>query len=106
MTFAENLIAARKRAKMSQHTLSKRSGVSQSAISFIEKGERSPSESTMKMLADALRVPLSTLIGEEKPAVENDGLDAELINLLMSLRPEDAQRVRDFVAGLLAAQEE
>ena len=38
------------------------SGLAQSAISMIESDQRSPSEQTMGLIADALDVPLSVLL--------------------------------------------
>jgi len=68
MSFSENLKTAREKARLSQRELAKQSGVSQQAISVIEKGERSPSETTMKLLADALGCTVSDLMGERDDA--------------------------------------
>lgn len=62
MSFSSNLKAARERARLSQRDLAKQSGVSQQAISVIEKGGRSPSEATMKLLADALGCSVADLM--------------------------------------------
>jgi len=42
----------------------------------------------------------------QKPTVKDDGLDNELVNLLVDLSPSEVQRVRDFVAGLKASRKE
>ena len=47
-------------------TLASRSGVSASMISDVERGMKSPTISTLAALADALELPLSTLV--ESPA--------------------------------------
>lgn len=75
MSFAKNLKEARLKAKLSQKELANISGVSQQAISVIEKGERSPSEATMILLAYALGCTITDLMAphpkEEKPAPTN-----------------------------------
>ena len=71
MSFAKNLKEARLKAKLSQKELANISGVSQQAISVIEKGERSPSEATMILLAYALGCTITDLMApqpKEKPA--------------------------------------
>ena len=50
---------------MSQSALARLLGISQSAISQIESGERSPSYGTLVQLADALGVSLAHLVGGE-----------------------------------------
>lgn len=107
MTVAENLKAIRKKRRLSQEQLEIRSGVSQSGISAIERGERVPSIDTLKLLAQGLRVPLDELLTEEakeKPANDVSGLDEQLIEMLVNLPDSDVQRVKDFVAGLKASR--
>lgn len=65
MPFARNLKVARCKAGLSQKELSERSGVSQQAISTIENEERSPSEATMTLLANALGYAVSDLVGKQ-----------------------------------------
>lgn len=65
MSFGERLIRARKERKMSQELLAKKSGVSQSAISNIEKGLNSPSASTIEMLASALGYTSAEMLADD-----------------------------------------
>lgn len=107
MTVAENLKAIRKKRRLSQEQLEIRSGVSQSGISAIERGERVPTIDTLKLLAQGLCVPLDELLTEEmkeKPANDVSGLDEQLIEMLVNLPDSDVQRVKDFVAGLKASR--
>ena len=106
MSFSEKMKIIRQKRRLSQTKLEILSGVSQSAISAIERGEKSPTEETMRLISAALRVPLVEMLSDEKsPTAEGDEAEkAELINALVSLKPEEVQRVRDFVAGLLASQ--
>jgi len=52
-------------AGLSQAELAARSGVDQSAISFLERGRRRPTRKTMTRLAKALGVSLKALVPEE-----------------------------------------
>lgn len=108
MTTGEKLKAWRKKRHLSQQALETRSGVSQSAISAIELDSRSPSLDTIQMLAQALRIDPSALMDDNKkqPATDVSGLDDQLIEMLVNLSDSDVQRVKDFVAGLKAAQRE
>lgn len=62
MLLGDNLTRIRKEKAVSQEVLSKRSGIAQSAISNIEKGNHSPTVYTAQKLADALGVSLAELI--------------------------------------------
>lgn len=104
MTVAENLKALRKKRKISQEQLEARSGVSQSGISSIERGERIPTIDTLQMLAKGLRVPVTELIeGSEKAAAnEGDGIKQEIANLLLGLSDEELQHMREYAEFLVS----
>jgi transcriptional regulator with XRE-family HTH domain len=50
--FRREMIAARKRAGLSQHELARRMGTTQSTIARLERGGRSPNLSTLRKLAE------------------------------------------------------
>ncbi len=108
MTTGEKIRELRKMRKLSQESLAARCGISQSAISAIEKGLNSPTIGTLKIIAKGLRVPLTELAEETKkePADDLSGLDEELISLLVNLPDRDVQRVKDFVQGIKATRGE
>ena len=100
-----NMRAIRKEKGLTMKELGKLVGVSESTISLYENGKHDPDLLTMTRIADVLDVTVDELLGRnEKQPTAKDGLDERLIDLLVSLSPEDAQRVRDFVAGLKAAR--
>lgn len=107
MAFSESLKQARQAAGMSQLQLSEKSGISQQAISKLEKGKSSPSEYTMQQLARALRVPLADLIGENiKSPLPNDSeLLSQAIRRVQVLSEPALVRLSDFLDGLEAGQE-
>ena len=55
----------RKQKKLTQTALAKKAGISQSALSDIESQTKSPSVDTISLLASALEVTVSQLMGEE-----------------------------------------
>ena len=64
MTFGQKLTAARKAQGLSQALLAQKSGLSQSAVSALEKGINSPSEKTIILLASALGCAPADLLGD------------------------------------------
>jgi|GEM_PF-1050564 len=68
----EKIKKARERAGLSQGALSKKSGIAQSTLSYIEQGAKSPTMDTMTAICEGLSISLLDLIqiGE---ADEKDG---------------------------------
>ena len=48
--------------KLSQEELAHRARTNQSYVSLLERGERSPSLTTLELLADALKTSMSSLV--------------------------------------------
>ncbi|MGE4043370.1 MAG: helix-turn-helix domain-containing protein [Acetobacteraceae bacterium] len=99
--FAENLLAARKAAGLTQVQLSEGSGVSQSHISQLEKGNLEPRLSTILALAGALKVEVGALIQRDTGPVSDGWLSPEF-----EKRLEDAADLRWLTAVLLKALQE
>jgi predicted ATPase/DNA-binding XRE family transcriptional regulator len=57
--FGEELRRLRRRSGLTQETLAARAGLSPEAVSLLERGRRSPRMTTMRLLAEALRLPES-----------------------------------------------
>lgn len=55
--FGEELRRLRRQSGLSQETLAARAGLSPEAVSLLERGRRSPRLTTMRLLADAMRLP-------------------------------------------------
>ena len=85
--FYQNLIRIRKEKHISQEKLAQMSGLAQSAISMIEQNQRSPSEQTMNMIADALGYPLSAFF--ENPQPQTTVYDTPLL-------PTERELISDF----------
>lgn len=72
MAFSDNLRKARKRARMSQATLSGETGVSVAAICKYESGQMLPTVITAVALANVLGVTVETLV-TGKEGKKDDG---------------------------------
>jgi transcriptional regulator with XRE-family HTH domain len=60
--FSEVVKELREKRKLSRAALAKKAGLHQTYIGLLERGERSPNLDTAKAIADALAVPLGTMI--------------------------------------------
>lgn len=105
----------RKENKMSQQKLADIMHVSRSTIAMWETDASEPDIDNLKILARVFGVTIDYLLGREAveqkespAAVSGEAeLDEELVRLLCRLdSPQEEQRVKDFVRGLLAAREE
>ena len=104
----------RKSRGLSQSSLAKILGVAQNTLSYWENGRFDVDNKSLALMADFFGVSVDYLLGreiaqKESPAASNSDeadLDRELIKLLCQLdSPQEEQRVKDFVRGLLAARE-
>ena len=95
IALARNVKALRQKLDLSQAKLSKKCGVAQTAISYIERLEaKSPTLEVLEALAKAFRVPVWTLL------MDLNGLDPEqirafsvLCNQFMRLPPDGQNEV-------------
>lgn len=62
--FGKAVRAEREQAGWSQEMLGEYAGLDRTYVSGLERATRNPTLATMEKIADALRVPLSTLIAE------------------------------------------
>ena len=96
--FGQRLARLREDAGLSQSGLARRVGSSQSAISQMEAGDRSPSYGMLVQLADALGVTLAYLVGA---GVEQLSPEEEVHFRRYRALPGDAQRELDSYAEFL-----
>ena len=108
----------RKQKGLSQAQVALRLNVTQGAISQWESGLTKPTAEQIPPLARILDVTYEELLDDEHAENEqiktpnNDKkqnitklsqLDTELAEMLVNLRPENIQRVKDFIKGMQAA---
>lgn len=90
--FSDKLRTYRKNAGMSQAELASKVGISKSAVSMYERGNREPEIELLEKLADCFGVSVSALIGrEEAHELVND--DPELTAYLQELRDRPELRM-------------
>ena len=106
----QRLREARKSKNMTMKQLGMRVGLSESTISLYENGKHEPDHATLIKLAHILGVSIDYLLGQNtsernaQPTGKDGELDAEIVNLLTTLSPDEIQRVQDFVSGLKASR--
>lgn len=80
--YGARLREARRARGWSLAQLATAAGIGKGTLSEIENGHRNPTLSTLYALANALRVPLSTLLAEQAGAhLESPGIVAELLDV-------------------------
>lgn len=100
----------RTKQSINQQKLSQLLGVSRSTVSMWEINKSEPDTQMLIKISNILDCSLDYLLekseNKNKPADENiSELDKKLITLLSDLSPDEVQRVRDFVSGLIANRE-
>ena len=102
MNISDTIRIYRTKARMSQAELGKALGVTAQAVSKWECGYSEPDAESMMTLCALFGITADELIGrdgkEPTPVTDQD-----LVTMLKTLRPDQIQRVRDFVAGLKAS---
>ena len=108
MTTSERIKQARKTAGLTQEQLAKKLGVQHSVISKYECGRVvNLKRDKIAEIAMALNVKPSWLMcmeDEKESDPKEIELDNELLTRLMTLTPEELEKVDAFVQGLLASR--
>jgi transcriptional regulator with XRE-family HTH domain len=92
----DNIKFFRKKAKMTQVELAEKANISRSYLADVERNRYNPSFDTLKAIASALNVPISSLIGEED--ANNSNWDSKLPELTKEDEMDiakDLQRIMD-----------
>lgn len=109
---AKNLLYYRKKSGLTQKELAEKLGVKNTAVSNWESGNNSIDIDTLFRACEIFEVTLNDMYGKysstaEKPVTfDGNGLRSEVFNRLMSLTPEEVEKVDAFVQGLLASRSE
>ena len=88
--FSEKLRALRRRQKMTQADLAAELGISKSAVSMYERGNREPELALLEKMADLFGVSVSVMLGRQDPTVNSD---PELTEYLETLRDRPELRM-------------
>jgi len=94
----DKIKTARKRAGLSQGALAKRAEIAQSTLSYIEKGEKSPTMDTMAAICDGLSISILDLlsIDEKKTDVKVKSSRPKRIDIMRSLE-KDFSDFKEYV---------
>jgi transcriptional regulator with XRE-family HTH domain len=98
-----NVRNARKKARLTQAELAQKTNLSRSHIGAIETNRYNPSLSTLKVIADAVGVSVSTLVGGEVPNISaQDGIFKPLIiNPAADLSPKEAREIESDLEDMM-----
>ena len=106
----QRLKELRKRENITQVQFAKIFDISAGTIAMWETGKREPSIDMLVKIANYFDVSVDYLLGKtnkKTPAdLADNERDLETAKLLSRLSASEAERVRDFVAGLIAARED
>jgi transcriptional regulator with XRE-family HTH domain len=107
----ERLRIARKSIPLTQQELAEKTGLSDSHISLIEKGERQPSVAATKLLCGVLRISERWLLtGKEPTGVQKemtgDPIDKQLEQLMKHVREEFRRVLANTTRGRRVAMME
>lgn len=98
---ANKIIELRNSVDWSQSELARKSGVTSSAISQIEKGDRMPSLVVIRKLAEAFNVPVSELTGD---STSSSGAEAQIFfrkfGDIKSLSEADQRMIQSIIKRL------
>lgn len=108
MAVSDVLKKKRKEKHLTQVQLAGLSGVSQQAISFIESNRNTPSEGTMRLLANALNCSVAELMGDETGKKDFSNLthdEGELLTIFNQLNQSGKNMLLKCAMGLLETPE-
>ena len=102
--FARNLRKYMEGMGKTQRDMAAIVGVSTATFSEWINAKKFPRIDKIEMLANYFGIQKSDLIEDKKPSAESSEelLDKEIIERLMSLSPEELEKVDAFVQGILA----
>lgn len=89
--FSETLARLRRENKMTQAELASRLGISKSAVSMYERGNREPELDLLQAMADLFGVSVNAMLGRPDPELVN--ADPELTGYLEQLRDRPELRM-------------
>lgn len=95
MTLGENIRMHRKNAKLTQMELAQKANISRSYLADVERDRYNPSIDTIKALAAALNVPVTSLINEDDETLSQDQQLPELTEKDELDIAKDLQKIMD-----------
>lgn len=97
---AQQIIARRKRVKLSQAALSQQTGLSIARISEVERGKANPTLDTLIVLAEALNVSLVDLLDYEGSLTNTEAIKGKITGSLGKFDEKQLQAVLALVRAM------
>lgn len=101
MNISERLKKVRKSKNISIYKLSKQSGISETHIRDLERGDRNPSFDTLNRLVEPLGLSLSELFNESDNIAYVNSSEKELLECFRMLSDDKANSLLAFVKTLV-----
>jgi len=100
LNIGERLTYWRKKLSFNQSELAKQSGISQSAISYIEVGENQPTVQTIETLCNTMGISLLEFFANDSKPLETPAHIKKLIKAAETLTPEQAKLITQLIKNL------
>lgn len=101
--FGKHLQKYREKAGYSQELLAEKIGCSTIFISYMERGEKSPSLNTLIKLSNVLNISADILLGNESSHYNSEVLK-NISKRLNTLPPKDQKRILDVFESIISIE--
>lgn len=101
MDIAKRMKAVRQSKQISVYKLAQMSGISETHIRDLERGDRNPSFDTLSRLAEPMGITLSELFNDSEEIAYLNAAEKEMLDCFRLLPQETANRLLDFMKTLI-----
>ncbi len=101
MDIAKRMKAVRQSKQISVYKLAQMSGISETHIRDLERGDRNPSFDTLSRLAEPMGITLSELFNDSEEIAYLNAAEKEMLDCFRMLPQETANRLLDFMKTLI-----
>lgn len=101
--FGKNVQKYREKSGYSQETLAELVGCSTIFISYIERGEKSPSINTLIKLSNALNTSTDILLGKDSKCYSEEFLK-DISDRLRSFPPKKQERILEIIDSIISIE--
>ena len=101
MDIAKRMKAVRQSKQISVYKLAQMSGISETHIRDLERGDRNPSFDTLSRLAEPMGITLSELFNDSAEIAYLNAAEKEMLDCFRMLPQETANRLLDFMKTLI-----
>ncbi|KLU62201.1 HTH-type transcriptional regulator SinR [Peptococcaceae bacterium CEB3] len=106
MSYGSKIREFRKERGLTLSQLAEKADISPSYLSGIERGVKKASLNVLNKLSGAVNIPVSYLVGENIPGVQDDGYRIHLIRNARGLTVEELAEISDLPSNVITGFEE